>query len=159
MWRSFRPNLNLPPATSLKSLTKMASKCTSLREISETHLFHHGLIKLLVINVLQKTGQSWNQFLRFEGFEASGRESEKSAMPIQASLSQKGKEKVMNRTLRSSDPLIPPDGIPPIMNNEQEIEGGGCSSGAYPIPIPWANSCVNSTCTQWSNKEEVAGGW
>ena len=56
----------------LKSLTKMDSKCKGLGEISETHLFHHDLIKLLVIHVLQKTRQSWDQFLRFEGFEASG---------------------------------------------------------------------------------------
>ena len=102
----------------------MDSKCKGLREIPETHLFHHGLIKLLVIYMLQRTRWSWNQFLRFKGFEVSGRESDKSAMPIQASSSQKGKEKVMNRTLKSVDPLIPPDGLPLTMNNEPEIEGG-----------------------------------
>ena len=44
-------------------------------------------------------------------------------MPIQASSSRKGKEKVMNRALRSFDSLIFLDGIPPSMDNELEVEG------------------------------------
>ena len=80
----------------------MASKCKGLGEISKTYLFHHGLIKMLIIHKLQKVGWSWNQFLHLEGFEASISELEQSAIPCRAPSYRKGKDKVINRTLRSS---------------------------------------------------------
>ena len=49
----------------LKSLTKMASKCKGHGDIPESYLFHHGLIKMLVVHELRRFGHSWEQFLRF----------------------------------------------------------------------------------------------
>lgn len=107
----------------LKSLTKMASKCKGLGEIAKTHLFHHELIKMLIIHELQKVGWTWDQFLRFEGFEASINEQEQLAMPRRAPSSRKGKEKFINRTLRSSASLISQEGLPLSIANEFEDEG------------------------------------
>ena len=52
-----------------RSLSKMADKVQEKSEGSETSLFHHGLIKLLVLDELQRLGRDWSSFLFVSGFE------------------------------------------------------------------------------------------
>jgi len=47
----------------LKSLTKMASKVQKSTEAASTRVFHHGLVKLLILDELQRVGKKWNYFL------------------------------------------------------------------------------------------------
>ena len=43
-----------------RSLRKMADKVQEKSEGSETSLFHHGLMKLLILDELQKIGRDWS---------------------------------------------------------------------------------------------------
>ena len=52
-----------------RSLEKMADKVQAKSEGCETSLFHHGLMKLLILNELQKIGRDWSSFLFINGFE------------------------------------------------------------------------------------------
>ena len=47
----------------------MENKVQEKYEMSETSLFHHGLIKLLGLDELQRLGRDWSSFLFVSGFE------------------------------------------------------------------------------------------
>ena len=47
----------------------MADKVQAKYEGCETSLFHHGLMKLLILNELQKIGRDWSSFLFINGFD------------------------------------------------------------------------------------------
>jgi len=53
-----------------RSLSKMCDKVQLRREDCETSLFHHGLIKLLVLDGLQKIDRDWNSFIFMVGFQS-----------------------------------------------------------------------------------------
>ena len=53
-----------------RSLSKMCDKVQLRKEACETSLFHHGLIKLLVLHELQKVGKDWNTFIFMAGFRS-----------------------------------------------------------------------------------------
>jgi len=53
-----------------RSLSKMCDKVQLRKEDSETSLFHHGLIKLLVLDGLQKIDRDWNSFIFMAGFQS-----------------------------------------------------------------------------------------
>lgn len=53
-----------------RSLSKMCDKVQLRKEDCETSLFHHGLIKLLVLDGLQKIGRDWNSFIFMAGFQS-----------------------------------------------------------------------------------------
>ena len=52
-----------------RSLTKMSDKVQVKKEGNETYLFHHGFIKLLVLEELKRLDRDWNSFLFMSGFE------------------------------------------------------------------------------------------
>ena len=39
------------------------------KEASETSLFHHGLVKFIVLHELQKVGRDWPTFMFMSGFK------------------------------------------------------------------------------------------
>ena len=47
----------------------MADKVQENSEVSETSLFHHGLMKLLVLDEFQRIGKDFSSFLFVNGFE------------------------------------------------------------------------------------------
>jgi hypothetical protein len=47
----------------LKSLTKMASKVQAKPQKASSSLFHHGLIKLIVLEELNKRNKTWDYLL------------------------------------------------------------------------------------------------
>ena len=53
-----------------RSLSKMCDKVQLRKEDCETSLFHHGLIKLLVLDGLQKIDRDWNSFIFMAGFKS-----------------------------------------------------------------------------------------
>lgn len=53
-----------------RSLSKMYDKVQLRKEDCETSLFHHGLIKLLVLDGLQKVNIDWNSFILMAGFKS-----------------------------------------------------------------------------------------
>ena len=53
-----------------RSLSKMCDKVQLSKEDCETSLFHHGLIKLLVLDGLQKVDRDWNSFICMAGFKS-----------------------------------------------------------------------------------------
>jgi len=53
----------------LRSLSKMCDKVQLRKEDCETSLFHHGLIKLLVLYGLEKIDRDWNSFIFMAGFK------------------------------------------------------------------------------------------
>ena len=87
----------------------MAAKCKNLKTIMDSYLFHHGLVKLLVLHVLRKTWSSWDQLFRFEGFAGTNISQEENfAMPMHASSNHKSKKQVLDRTFKSSStPTFP----------------------------------------------------
>ena len=50
-------------------LGKMSDKVEIKTEGNETSVFHHGLIKLLVLEELKRLDKEWNSFLFMSGFE------------------------------------------------------------------------------------------
>ena len=52
-----------------KILAKMLDKVQVKTEGNETSLFHHGLIKLLVLEDLKILGRDWSSFMFISGFE------------------------------------------------------------------------------------------
>ena len=52
-----------------RNLGKMSDKVQVKIEGNETSLFHHGLIKLLVLEELKRLGRDWTSFLFISGFE------------------------------------------------------------------------------------------
>jgi len=58
------------PFYMFRSLSKMCDKVQLRKEVCETSLFHHGLIKLLVLNGLQKIDRDWNSFIFMAGFKS-----------------------------------------------------------------------------------------
>ena len=46
----------------------MSDKVQAKVEGNETSLFHHGLIKLLVLEELKRLGRDWSSFLFISGF-------------------------------------------------------------------------------------------
>ena len=52
-----------------RSLGKMSDKIQLKKEACETSLFHHVLIKLIVLSELQKIGREWSTFLFMTGFK------------------------------------------------------------------------------------------
>ena len=58
----------------LRSLAKMSDKVQMKVESCETSLFHHGLVKLIVLHELQKANRDWVEFLFLSriGIEGTG---------------------------------------------------------------------------------------
>jgi hypothetical protein len=52
----------------LNILTKMASKVQAKPQKDSNSLFHHGLIKLIVLEVLRKMNKTWDYLLFWEEF-------------------------------------------------------------------------------------------
>ena len=48
----------------------MCVKVQFKRDNYETSLFHHGLIKLLVLDSLHKIGRDWDSFIFMSGFQS-----------------------------------------------------------------------------------------
>ena len=46
----------------IRSLAKMADKVQMKAQYSETSLFHHGLVKLIVLHELQRINREWSTF-------------------------------------------------------------------------------------------------
>lgn len=53
-----------------RSLGKICDKVQFKKDNYETSLFHHGLIKLLVLDSLQKIGRDWDSFIFMSGFQS-----------------------------------------------------------------------------------------
>jgi len=110
-----------------RSLGKMSDKIQKMPQTAEKHLFHFGLMKLLVLEELRKLGRDWNTLLlladyQLETLEAPSRRGTPkpksrvapsqqevssaidSPSPIQTSLSRKGKEKMGEKTLVINEP-------------------------------------------------------
>ena len=47
----------------------MVDRVQAKSEGCDTSLFHHGLMKLFILNELQKIGRDWSSFLFINGFE------------------------------------------------------------------------------------------
>ena len=52
-----------------RSLTKISDKAQVKKEGNETYLFHHGFIKLLVLEELNILGRYWTSVLFMSGYE------------------------------------------------------------------------------------------
>lgn len=52
-----------------KSLSRMSHKIQVKPGLKHWHVFHKGLINILVSHQLRKLGKSWDEFIREEGFE------------------------------------------------------------------------------------------
>ena len=52
-----------------KSLVRMSHKIQSKPSLQHWHVFHKGLIKILVSHYLSKIGRTWDEFIKAEGFE------------------------------------------------------------------------------------------
>ena len=48
----------------------MCDKVQLRKDDCETSLFHHGLVKFLVLDGLQKIGRDWNSFIFMAGFQS-----------------------------------------------------------------------------------------
>ena len=57
------------PFLLFRSLGKMADKIQAKPESSDTSIFHHGLIKLLVMEELKKLNKDWATFLFLSGYD------------------------------------------------------------------------------------------
>lgn len=99
-----------------RSLRKMCDKVQLRKDDCETSLFHHGLVKLLVLNGLQKIGRDWDSFIFMAGFQSKTgltpqpvREKEQSVEePTIAELQKeaKDKKKVKSQLRKSVKPLV-----------------------------------------------------
>jgi len=47
----------------------MYDKVQLRKETCETSLFHHGLVKLIVLHELHRVGRDWNTFIFMSGFK------------------------------------------------------------------------------------------
>ena len=65
--------LNLPYYL-LKSLGKMAIRVRNHPDSSRNIIFHHGMIKLLIAQDLEKYERSWSHFLFWSGFKVEFKE-------------------------------------------------------------------------------------
>ena len=52
-----------------RSLGKISDKVQINKKGSETSLFHHGIIKLLVLEELRRLDRDWTSFLFINGYE------------------------------------------------------------------------------------------
>jgi hypothetical protein len=68
--------MNLPYFL-LKSLVKMSNKIQTHPNTAQYSIFHQGLIKVLVMQELNKTHLSWEQFLSSLGFEEQEKKTHK----------------------------------------------------------------------------------
>lgn len=99
-----------------RSLRKMCDKVQLRKDDCETSLFHHGLVKLLVLNGLQKIGRDWNSFIFMAGFQSKTgltpqpvREKEKSVEELtiaELRKEAKDKKKANSQLRKSVKPLI-----------------------------------------------------
>jgi len=48
----------------------MCDKVQLRKEACETSLFHHGLVKLIVLHELQRVGRDWDTFIFMSGFKS-----------------------------------------------------------------------------------------
>ena len=53
-----------------RNLSKTCDKVQLRKETCETSLFHHGLVKLMVLHELQKIGRDWDTFIFMSGFQS-----------------------------------------------------------------------------------------
>ena len=65
-----------------KILAKMSNKVQAKSEGNETSLFHHGLIKLMVLEELKILGRDWSSFLFVSGFEVDDITPKRTPKPI-----------------------------------------------------------------------------
>lgn len=102
----------------------MATKCKNLGTIMDSYLFHHGLVKLLVLHALRKKRRSWDQFLRFEGFAGVEIPQEESyVMPMRMLSKHQGKRQVLDKTFRSSIPPTFPSGSGLVSEYNPKVVG------------------------------------
>ena len=80
-----------------QSLTKMCDKIQLKKDECETSMFHHGLIKLLVLDGLDKIGRDWDSFIFMAGFQ------NKTGL---TPLPTKEKEPVKEKEVSSKEPTI-----------------------------------------------------
>jgi len=121
-----------------RSLGKMSDKIQKIPQTAEKHLFHFGLMKLLVLEELRKVGRDWNTFLFLADYQPETLETpsrrgtpnprsratlSKQGIPsaldspssIRTSPSRKGKEKIREKPLVISEP-------PEARGQEAELE-------------------------------------
>ena len=48
----------------------MSSRVKGHQYHTKQSIFHHGLIKLIICNLLQKKGKTWDYFLFWSGFQS-----------------------------------------------------------------------------------------
>ena len=48
----------------------MSSRVRGHEDHTKQSIFHHGLIKLIIIAVLQRKGKTWDYFLFWSGFQS-----------------------------------------------------------------------------------------
>lgn len=66
----FTGNISLDlPFYLFRSLSKMCDKVQLRKEAGETSLFHHDLIKLIILHELQRVGRDWPTFIFMSGFK------------------------------------------------------------------------------------------
>ena len=70
----------------------MSGKFQIKKEGNETSLFHHGLIKILMLEELKRIGRDWTSFLFMSGYEIDVVTPKKASKP----------RKISSRTVRGS---------------------------------------------------------
>lgn len=75
------------------NLSKMCDKVQLRKETCETSLFHHGLVKLMVLHELQKIGRDWDTFIFMSSFESKTGLSPLAAKEPSRTTSRQAKEK------------------------------------------------------------------
>lgn len=93
-----------------RSLAKMAYKVQAKSEGSETSLFHHGLINLLVLDELKRLGRDWSSFLFVSGFEVDA---------ITPKRTPKPRGITSPSVVEQSEPVGPEQSEPIILETEQ----------------------------------------
>lgn len=102
----------------LPSLSKMAKRVQKQGKSMEKILYHHGLIKLIVMHELQKQNFSWNHFLfnnDFEVMEENSREEE-------IFIISDNEEEVNIPTVKSSNQPVERIKIRSMIRREEELQ-------------------------------------
>jgi hypothetical protein len=103
------------------------------KDYCETSLFHHGLVKLLVLDGLQKIGRDWSSFIYMAGFQSKTgltpqplREREESVEEptiVELRKEARGKKKVKSQLNKPVKPLVikePPQ--PPQSSSKEKVK-------------------------------------
>lgn len=140
-----------------RSLGKMSDKVQARAEGSETSIFHHGLIKLLMLEKLKKLNRDWTIFLFLDGYEVDSVTPKENPKPKATPSNKNDKYPFMTEGVNEeeAEPILEPMDFETEPIQEAEIPQPSSTSNKQKISKHGSRRITRSQTIGKGNLEDI----